>query len=288
VPSMGLTIEEKNLLRKIEEWKNREWANAANDFNQTYDQWIDEAFSLLPDPIRKKWSDRLDEWFLLLQLAIQERRAFTDRLNKIIDEARMMDPNVETVSDMKKLPISVGNFLADRQIATHRMYTLFQGGLTGSGKNLFLFADIPVLYFLNMRAVLLIAASYGFDPKSPFETVLALRVFLASTLPKRFQSRLWEELLEEVREGNFPYFTDDPEPFGGEKWLNPLISQLWKMAAIRLFRKDRTEQIPVFSLAIGMGWNYAFSKKVTEFARKFYQYRRLMEKIGGDPAAHLS
>jgi len=47
---------------------------------------------------------------------------------------------------------------------------------------------------------------------------------------------------------------------------------------IALFRRKMIQGMPLVSIAIGAGANYQLTRKVTELAHKYYQYRYLKEK----------
>ncbi len=49
---------------------------------------------------------------------------------------------------------------------------------------------------------------------------------------------------------------------------------------ILLFRRKVIQGIPLISMAIGAGANYQLTRKVTDLAHKYYQYRYLKEKEG--------
>ncbi len=77
------------------------------------------------------------------------------------------------------------------------------------------------------------------------------------------------------------YFYEGNEELANITWLDQLFKQLLKGMAIVLFRKKMIQGIPFVSMALGAGANYQFTKKVTEFAHKYYQARYLIEKEGG-------
>jgi len=58
------------------------------------------------------------------------------------------------------------------------------------------------------------------------------------------------------------------------------MKQLFKAIAIYIFRKKSIQGIPFISMAIGAGANYQLTRKVTEFAHKYYQMRYLHKKEG--------
>ncbi|GAA3320517.1 hypothetical protein GCM10020331_031840 [Ectobacillus funiculus] len=68
-------------------------------------------------------------------------------------------------------------------------------------------ADLPLMLTLNLKAVQLIATTYGYDVNKPYEMMLALKVFHVAILPARLQRYAWHGLLDEMNEaGDMPFF----------------------------------------------------------------------------------
>jgi len=58
------------------------------------------------------------------------------------------------------------------------------------------------------------------------------------------------------------------------------LKELLKISLIILFSNRKVSGIPFISVAIGAGINYRTTRKVTHFAKKYYQYKYLLEKSG--------
>ena len=76
------------------------------------------------------------------------------------------------------------------------------------------------------------------------------------------------------------YFYEGEEELSNIFWFDQPIKQLMKVMAIYFFRKKVFRGIPIISMAIGSSANYRLTKRVTEFADKFYKYRYLSDKEG--------
>ncbi|WAA10153.1 EcsC family protein [Fervidibacillus albus] len=273
-----LSKDEQELSRQLKQWVDDLSVEIPNDLANTYDEWLNQTIELLPGNVRSQIFHRLDQWLFSTQLALQQMENFDTRIQRIIQEAKLFDHSIQQLEDLKKLSINKVNYLADRQGSAHQLYALFQGTTAGSGSSILLSMDIPAFIIIQLRTVQFIAASYGYNPKNPFELMLALKVFRWATLPKRFQREGWDELLVELNEGENPYFYEGREEITDVKWLNAILVQLAKGSAIWLFRKKKHQNLPFVSAAIGAGVNYRMTKKVTDYAKRFYQYRWLLEK----------
>ena len=186
-----------------------------------------------------------------------------------------------SIEDMQQLTIDQLQYIASQQISRHRLYSFAQGGISGTGGTLLLGADIPGMAVINLRAVQLIAMTYGVEVNTPFEMMTALKVFNASIYPHHLQSAGWEDLMSEIGQEDNRYFYEGKEELANITWLDQLLKQFLKGIAIVLFRKKMIQGIPVVSMAIGAGVNYQFTRKITEFSHKYYQARYLIEKEGG-------
>ncbi|MDQ7860899.1 EcsC family protein [Peribacillus frigoritolerans] len=144
--------------------------------------------------------------FFHLHAMVQSSQVQIDARERILASARVFNEEIETLSDLNHLSIDQLNYIANQHIAKHRLYSFAQGGMSGSGGLLLLGSDIPAMTVINVRIVQLIAMSYGVEVNTPFEMMLALKVFNAGAMPKRLQGIAWEELIREVQTAEDDYF----------------------------------------------------------------------------------
>ena len=77
---------------------------------------------------------------------------------------------------------------------------------------------------------------------------------------------------------NNRYFYEGNEELADITWIEQPLKQALKGMVIVLFRKKVIQGIPFISMALGAGANYQLTRKVTDFAHKYYQMRYLIEK----------
>lgn len=275
---MGLSNYELELYRQLQEWEETFFTSNTNDFVKTYDYWIEDTFSKLPSELREKIFTNIDQWLFYVQNGIQQSQNLTEKIDLLLSEARVKNNQVYSVNDLKKLPIEQLNYFAQQQISNHQLLSLLQGGISSSGNNLLLGVDLPLMLVINLRAVQLIGASYGYDMRHPFEMMVALKVFFCATLPRRFQKQEWMELLNEVRDVNHPFFYDEEEPITNTTWLTRPLIQAIKLWAIFMINHKKDKGPSLIGIIFGAGFNHSITKKITLFAKHFYQYRLLEEK----------
>ncbi|MEK4013062.1 MULTISPECIES: EcsC family protein [Peribacillus] len=275
---MEFTNREMKVWNEISEWQEKLYQYEPTDLAAYYDKWLEQGFALLPENVQQQFFEKLDTWLFHLHAMVQSSQVQIDARERILASARVFNEEIETLSDLNHLSIDQLNYIANQHIAKHRLYSFAQGGMSGSGGLLLLGSDIPAMTVINVRIVQLIAMSYGVEVNTPFEMMLALKVFNAGAMPKRLQGIAWEELIREVQTAEDDYFYLGIEELTNPTWMEQPLKQLLKALSIAVFRKKLVRGIPFISMAIGAGSNYQMTRNVSEFAQKFYQYRYLLEK----------
>ncbi|MBK5442937.1 EcsC family protein [Peribacillus butanolivorans] len=275
---MEFTNREITIWNEISEWQENLYQYEPTDLAALYDKWLEQGFSLLPENVQQQFFEKLDTWLFHLHAMVQSSQVQIDAREQILASARMFNEDIETLNDLNLLTIDQLNYIANQHIAKHRLYSFAQGGISGSGGLLLLGSDIPAMTVINVRTVQLIAMSYGFEVNTPFEMMLALKVFNAGAMPKRLRGTAWEELIREVQTAEDDYFYLGIEELTNPTWMEQPLKQLLKAVSITIFRKKLVRGIPFISMAIGAGSNYQMTRNVSEFAQKFYQYRYLQKK----------
>ena len=275
---MPLNEREESVLTGIQEWENKLLNYEPNDLEMVYDKSLERSFSLLPEEVQQQFFSAMDSWLFHLHALIQGSQLQMDAKERILTAGRVFHSDIETIEDLKQLTIDQLQYIAQQQIARHRLYSFAQGGIAGSGSSLMLGTDIPAMAVINLRAVQLIAMTYGFEVNTPFEMMSSLKVFHAATLPPRMQGSAWEELKNELKNQEEFYFYEGKEELTDITWVEQPMKQLFKAMAIYLFRRKSVQGIPFISMAIGAGTNYQLTRKVTDFAHKYYQMRYLHRK----------
>ena len=270
---------ELRVYKQIIDWEQNLNEYIPTDIEQAYDKWVEFGFEKLNPDIKEQFFKNLDNMLFHLHAFIQGSDSQMIAKERLIKTARVLNEEIDQVSDLKNLTIDQLVYLADQQIAKYRIYSFAQGGLSGTGGAL-LGVDIPAVIILNLRAVQTLANVYGYDVTIPYEMMTSLRVFHAATLPKRMRAAGWSKLINEVQQfdDQFYYLYEKDEELTNETWLEQPLIQILKSMVIILFRKKVIQGLPLVSMAFGAGMNYKLSRQVTEFANHFYQMRYLLEK----------
>lgn len=275
---MSLTNREAEVLYEIREWEKNLYQYEANDLQLTYEKYLERSFSLLPEKIQRQFFSVIDSWLFHLHGMIQGSQLQMDAKERILSSGRIFNKEIEKIDDLKQLDMNQLQYIAMQQIARHRLYSFAQGGLAGTGGPLLLGTDIPAIAVINLRAIQLIAMTYGFEVNTPHEMMTSLKVFHTATLPARLQKEGWSVLVNEIGSSKDHYFYQGNDEITDVTWLEQPIQQLFKALVISLFRKKVIQGIPLVSMTIGAAANYQLTRKVTEVAHKYYQLRYLKEK----------
>lgn len=275
---MNWTARDQMVREQIYDWIETLQQEKTNDFVNTYGKWMDQAISKIPSNVKEPFFEKLDLWLFHLNSFIQNLQIQEDCRQRIISSARVFDDSIQSISEMKKLTIDQASYIANQHSARHRLYSLVHGGITGIGTPMVLSSDFLVMLILNLRSVQVIAMSYGYDCKTPFEMMTALKVFHGATLPKRIRGVGWERLMNDLEDNQ--YFYEGSDEVISYQWLEEPIKQLVKALFISRFYKEKESKSSLLPIAVGAGLNYQFSRKVTEYADYYYKYRYLLEKEG--------
>ncbi len=275
---MELTAREEIIWNDLIKWEEQLFKYETNDMSVLYEKWLELTFSLLPDQTKEQFFSKLDHWLFHLHGLIQSSQIQIDARERILASARVFNEDIMTITDVKQLSIDQLNYIANQQMVKHRLYSFTQGGISGLGGVVLLSGDIPAMTVINIRIVQLIAMIYGYEVNTPVEMMLALKVFHAGMLPKRLQGAAWEELIEETKTKEDDYFYTGNEELTNKSWMEQPLKQILKSVAITLFRNKQFQGLPLISIAIGAKTNYEVTRKISDFAQKFYQYRYLYEK----------
>ncbi|PLT27834.1 EcsC family protein [Peribacillus deserti] len=274
---MALTEREIAVWDEIADWEEKLYQYKPGHFESLYDKGLEQGFSLLPESIREQIFSKVDNWLFHMNAFVQGSQLQKEARDSILATARIFNPEISSLENVKSLSIDQLIYIADSQIARHRLYSVTQGGLSGTGDAVMLGSDLPAITLINLRLVQLIAMTYGNEVHTPFELMMTLKAFHAGMMPKRMQKHAWEEMLTEM-EASDTFFYHGQDELTNTAWLEQPFRQILKAIAISMFRKKLIKGLPLVSIAIGGTANYTLTKNVSEFSHRFYQYRHLLEK----------
>ena len=175
---MDLTTREEVIWNDLINWEESLFKDESHDLSVLYDKWLELTFSLLPDYTKETLFSKLDQWLFHLHGLVQSSHFQMDARERILITARVFNEDISTITDLKRLTIDQLDYIANQQMAKHRLYSFAQGGVSGSGGMVLLGGDLPAMAVINIRIVQLVAMTYGYEVNTPVEMMLALKYFM--------------------------------------------------------------------------------------------------------------
>lgn len=243
---MNLTKRDEMLWEELQEWRQSFFEYESNDIENAYDKWIDKAFTLLPPTIQAQFFEKMDNWYFQVNSLIRGAQFQNEVSNRIINAARAMNGDIAKVDDMRKMPVDQLTFIAEQQAAKHRLYSLIQGGMSGSGQPILIGSDFLSMLVINLRAVQVTAMSFGYDVKSPAGLLETVKVFNTATMPDRLKMFGWEDLMDDLQKGEEAFYFDVHERIIDQTWLDEPLKQLLKICLIMMFSKIKYQVCLLF------------------------------------------
>ncbi|MFC0270298.1 EcsC family protein [Metabacillus herbersteinensis] len=268
----------QEILNEIYAWEAGLQEDHRSDFIRTFNKWLNNKMENIPESAKKLFLETFDKSLFYLHSFIQNTQIQQDARNQILLSARALNQDIKTFEDLQSLSLDQLHYISDLQTSKHRLYSLMQGGLTGTGGLLLAGVDVPAQTVLNLRAVQMVSMCYGFEVNTPYEMMTSLKVYHASLMPKHLKYKQWLSLKEELNENEYSrYFYEGIEELADEASLEFLAKQIVKLSAISLVKKKTLQGIPLLSIVIGASMNYRLTRQVTDFANNYYQYRLILK-----------
>ena len=126
---MALTEREQKVWSEIQEWERKLYSYEPNDLVLTYEKYMEKSFSLLPQNVQQRAFAVLDNWLFHLHAIIQGSQLQIDAKERILLAGRIFNSQIEGIEDLQLLNIDQLQYIAQQQIARHRLYSFTQGGL---------------------------------------------------------------------------------------------------------------------------------------------------------------
>ena len=155
---MRLSKYERSVQREIEAWQHGDsslitqamsWAMAPMD-------WVVKKITS-PDLL-----DQVDSAISQFLGFLNDASKWTCADRDFLRRAKEMDLSATAVDDLRDLPLEHLDPLARSWFVENTLLAAIEGGGTGLGGAVFIAADIPLLFTINLRLIQQIGASYGF------------------------------------------------------------------------------------------------------------------------------
>lgn len=279
---MSWTERDEHVWNDLQEWRQSLFEYEPTDIENTYDKWMEQALSVVPESVLSQVFEKFDNSMFQLNSLLRESKLQKDAQERIILTARSMKSDIEELADMQQFSVDQLTFLAEQQASKHRLYSFVEGAMAGSGKKILAGSDLIAMAVINLRAIQLIAMSFGYSVQSPSGLLETLKVFHTATLPERLKMFGWEDLIQDIQLGDEQFYYGEHDRLTDSSWLDEPLMQILKVTLVMTLSNRKKTGIPLLAMGIGAGYNYKTTRDITKFAVKYYQFKHLFLKGGGE------
>ncbi|OXM87752.1 EcsC family protein [Paenibacillus rigui] len=234
------------------------------------DRWI-------PKGIQEKIGEALNEIGQFIQTGGDYLTSQAGIMNKLqqrsLEHSPMLvqeDTATElTLAEVKRLPLSVMDQVADELGASHTKFATVQGATTGFGGLLTVVVDIPAMLGLSLKVLQEIAICYGYDPQEERERTFIVKCLQFASSDIVGKKAVLEELAE----------------YDSETKNVQVMSQLqgWR-EVVTIYRdnfglKKMFQLIPLAGALFGAFINRDALQQVSEAGKMMYRKRRILERL---------
>ena len=263
---MRLNSYEKSTRREVDAWLRGDGSILAQamDWLMRPVDWVVEQG--VPESVVDQMSEAVD----IFLRRLNDAGKWAVDLEGILSEARQRQMEVSQVEDLRNQALEDLDPLARGLFSRNVMLAALSGGGTGLGGGVFIAADIPLLFVINLHLIQRIGAAYGFPMKSPEYSPIVLAIYNAAAANSR------EARANAVREISIlaAALAGDASYKGRVRGTIANQSRhLPREIAKNLVGRKLLQAVPLAGAAVGAGVNFWFTR---ETARTTYMLFRSM------------
>ena len=179
--------------------------------------------------------------------------------------AKVLSSTELTFEEVKKLPLSDMEKVAESFISTRAKNAQIQGATTGIGGLFTLAIDIPLILGLTLKTIQEVAVAHGYDPTDQEERIFMIKCMQFTSSDIVGKKAILEELTNPQRGQGFAQL---------QGWREVFMTYRDNFGWKKLF-----QMIPVAGMIFGAYMNKAAIKDVGEVATMLYKKRRVLERL---------
>lgn len=255
---MQLTPYEKTAQREIDVWLRGD----ASPLMQAFDiatrplDWLVER--TVPEGAVEQASNAVGRFLSTLNDASEWTYDYKDLLR----EAEKHGIEAGHVEALRDAALDQLDPLARRRFTENALLAAVEGGGTGMGGAVFIAADVPLLFTINLRLIQQVAGAYGFPMRRPEYRALVLAILnAAASASKDAKHDAMREISVAAASlaGDGSYRGRNPSGTLRDQSRN-LPREIGK----NIVGRKLAQSIPVAGAAVGAGVNYWFTREVAE------------------------
>ena len=263
---MRLNSYEREVGREIDAWQHGEGSIITQMLN-----WAMQPMDwVVGKVISGDLEDQVDDVISQALSILNDASKWTHDYDDMLASANKMSMNVESIRELRDEPLEKLDELAKSVFSQNQILAAVEGGGTGLGGIIFIAADIPLLFGINLRMIQQIGSAYGFELDSTDYGPLVLSIFNVAASGGR------QAKTDAVREISVAAaaFANDLEYKGKVRGsFREQNRHLPREIIKNILGRKIAQVIPIAGAAVGAGVNYWFTTETAKAA--FMLFRTL-------------
>lgn len=263
---MRLNSYEKEVQREIEAWESGEGSILMQVMN-----WAMQPMDwVVGKVISGDVEDQVDDVIAQGLSILNDASKWTHDYQDMIESANELSVNVDSIEELRDEPLEKLDELAKSTFSQNQILAAVEGGGTGLGGLVFIAADIPLLFTINLRMIQQIGGAYGFRIDSPDYRPLVLSIFNVAASGGR-QAKT--DAVREVSVAAAAFANDLAYKGKIRGAFREQNRHLPREIVKNILGRKLAQVIPVAGAAVGAGVNYWFTTETAKTA--FMLFRTL-------------
>ena len=261
---MRLTPYERDVRREIETWQN----GNASFFSQAINWAMQPVDWVVRQIISEEIMEEVDTAVSRSLSLLNDASKWTLDRPDVLVRARKLGIELETLDDLRECELEKLDKLARSYFSENTILAAVEGGGTGLGGVVFIAADIPLLFAINLRLIQQIGAAFGFPMNGPEYSPVALSIFNVAASGSR-----------EAKNSALREISVAAAAIAGDQGYRGRVSgtfrdqnrHLPREIAKNIVGRKLAQTIPIAGAAIGAGVNYWFTTETAESAYMLFR-----------------
>jgi len=256
---MRLTPYEREVRRDVESWQHGNLSLIAQAINWAMQpmDWV--VRQLISDDLLDQADSAVSQSLSLLNDA--SKWTLDDR--DLLGKAKSLGLEIDSLDELDDCDLESLDKLARSFFTENAVLAAIEGGGTGLGGIVFIAADIPLLFAINLRLIQQIGASYGLPMDGPEFSPIVLSIFNVASSGSREAKN---EALREISVAAAAFAGDSSYRGRVSGTFRDQNRHLPREIAKNIVGRKLAQTIPIAGAAIGAGVNYWFTTETAEAA----------------------
>ncbi len=271
---MTLSEYEQHALVEIKTWEKR----GHRGFHKKFLDLISKPIGFIVDGVGH---DRLKALEAAIATAIDRllnASTYTVELDELVERAHSHGMMIKNVSELRACDLQVLDKCNRESINFHKRAATIQGAVAGLGGGLVATADITAVLIQDFHLIQEIAFCYAFDPGTPIEKQIVLRIIEGAIGASNIKRKALEEieiLSQLERAGDQNIIAEKNVSIVGSKALEEVAEHLAARFVVMLVPRT----LPVISVAVSAHSNRELIEHSGEMAFMVYRKRFVERKM---------